>query len=195
MLNNTRSSVRLELRKSVGFIAIPEELLLGLLGYLNSARAPKDKNIVAILERLLDLEKIGADEIDRPLNELNRDLRRYQFRPWVSPHYDANWHTIQWGVIWYSGRPGRDPMQTGEALDTIFDLARAGQLNRLRRCARCRNWLYANPRHQNYCSTKCQQKQYTQSDRFKEQRRAYMRDRYRRLFPKTSKARRRRRRT
>jgi hypothetical protein len=192
MLKKNRHSVLLDQQKSIGFISIPEELLLGLLRYLNDARAPIDKDIVAILDRLLDLERIGPNEIGEPLNELNRDLRRYQFRPWLSPHYDADWHTIRWGVIWYSGHPGRDPMQMGEALDTIFDLARAGQLNRLRRCARCRIWLYAKSRHQNYCSTKCQQKQFTQSDRFKEHRRAYMRDRYRRLFPKTSKARRRR---
>jgi hypothetical protein len=184
MLKKNRHSVLLDLHKSIGFISIPWELLSDLIRFLNNARAPKDKSIVGILERLLNLEKIGPDKIDRPLNELNRDLRRYQFRPWVTPHYDANWHTARWGVIWCSGRPGRDPMQTGEALDTIFDLARAGHLTRLRRCAHCRNWLYARFRHQIFCSTKCQQKDYTETEVFKAQRRQYMRRRYYQQFPR-----------
>lgn len=173
-----RDSVVLDLRKSVGFLSIPGELLSGLVRYLDNARSPKNKNIVDILERLQQLEKIGASDMDQPLEELNRDLKRYQFRPWVLPHYDQNWHTARWGVIWCSGRPGRDPMQAGEALDTIFDLARAGQLSRLRRCAHCTNWLFARSRHQIFCSTKCQQKHYTKTEAFRAHRRQYMRHRY-----------------
>jgi hypothetical protein len=184
MLKRNRRVEVLDLRKSIGFIAIPEELLSELVRYLNNARAVRDKNIVGILERLLDLEKVGPDKIDGPLSELNRDLRRYQFRPWIVPHYDENWHTARWGLNWYSGRPGRDPMHTREALDMIFDLARAGHLSRLRRCAQCRNWLYARFRHQIFCSTKCQQKDYRETEAFKAHRRQYMRRRYYEQFPR-----------
>jgi hypothetical protein len=173
----------LDLRKSVGFIAIPAELLSQLVCYLNNARAAKDKNIVGILERLLDLEKVEAAKIDGPLNELNRDLRRYQFRPLVTPWYDANWHATRWVLHWYSGRPGRKPMATFGALDMIVDLARAGHLSRLRRCNHCRKWLYAKFRHQVFCSQQCQQNNYTETEAFKAHRREYMSRRYHEQFP------------
>jgi hypothetical protein len=182
MLKTNRHSEVLDLRKSVGFIGIPLELLSQLVSYLNSAKAPKDKKIVRVLEQLLALEEIRADKMDGPLNELNRDLSRYLFRPLVSPTYDANWHPTRWLLTWYSGRPGRKPIGKSWPLDRIFDLARAGQLSRLRRCSRCRNWLYAKFRHQSFCSLKCQQKHYTETEAFKAHRRQYMRDRYQQLF-------------
>jgi hypothetical protein len=53
-----------------------------------------------------------------------------------------------------------------------------GELTRLRRCSQCQKWLFARFRHQTFCSTKCQQKNYTQSDAWKAHRRAYMRRYY-----------------
>jgi hypothetical protein len=183
MLEKTHRQ-QLDLRKSVGIIAVPEELLFGLVSYLNKAKAPKDKQIVGLVERLLALEEIDAKKMDRALDELNRYLRRYRFRPLVTPWYDANEHPTRWFVHWYSGRPGRMPIGKFGPLDMIFDLARAGQLNRLRHCNHCRNWLYARSRHQIFCSTRCQQKQFTATEAFKAHRRQYMRDRYRQQFSK-----------
>ena len=182
MLKKKRHSEVLDLRKSVGFIGIPLKLLSQLVSYINSAKAPKDKKIVRVLEQLLALEEIRADKIDGPLNELNRDLSRYLFRPLMSPTYDATWHPTRWLLTWYSGRPGREPIGKFGPLDMIFDLARAGQLSRLRRCSHCRNWLYAKFRHQSFCSLKCQQNHYRETEAFKAHRRQYMRDRYQQLF-------------
>ena len=164
-----------ELRKSVGFITIPEQLLVGLVSYLNNAKEPRDKKIVGVFEQLLALEGIGPKKMDRPLNKLNRDLRRYVFRPLVAPWYDSYWHSTRWVVHWYSGRPGRKPIAKFAPLDMIFDLARAGLLNRLRRCSHCRNWLYAKSKVQIFCSTKCQQRHFTATEAFKAHRREYMR--------------------
>lgn len=177
MLEKTHRQ-QLDPRKSVGIIAVPEELLFGLVSYLNKAKAPKDKKIVGVVERLLALEEIEAKKMDRPLDELNRYLRRYRFRPLLTPWYDANEHPARWFVHWYSGRPGRRPIRKFGPLDMIFDLARAGQLNRLRHCSHCQEWLYARSRHQIFCSTKCQQKHFTATEAFKAHRREYMRRRY-----------------
>jgi hypothetical protein len=173
----------LDLSKSVGFIAIPLELLSQLVCYLNNAKTPRDKKIVGILEQLLTLEEIEPDKMDRPLNALNRDLRRYVFRARVSPWLDADFkHATRWVVHWCSGRPGRKDVATFGALDMIFDLARAGHLKRLRRCDHCGNWLYASSRHQVYCSAKCQQRNYRETPAFKAHRREYMRVRYHQKF-------------
>lgn len=159
-------------------MAIPNELLFGLVSYLNSAKAPRARKIVHTLEQLLALEEIGPDKMDRRLNDLNRELRTYRFRLQLAPWYDKNWHATRWFLYWYSGRPGRKPIASFGPLDMIFELARGGHLSRLRRCSRCRNWLYAGSKHQIFCSTKCQQKNYTTTEAFKAHRREYMRRRY-----------------
>ncbi len=115
-------------------------------------------------------------EIERRKAALNRELARYRFTP-----YAYTTGPNQWTVIWWRERerPERpDVMTEGQALELILNLARSRHLNRLRHCARCERWLYAKFRHQNFCSAKCQQKQYTDTEEFRAHRREYMRDRY-----------------
>jgi hypothetical protein len=119
-------------------------------------------------------------EIERRKAALNRELARYRFTP-----YAYTTGPNRWTVIWWRERerpewPGE--MTEGQALELILNLARYRHLNRLRHCSHCRSWLYAKFRHQNFCSMKCQQKQYTQSDEWKEHRRKYMRNYYRDHF-------------
>lgn len=128
-------------------------------------------------------------EIEKRKSVLNRELARYRFLPFASPHWEGRWLLI-W-QIQLRERKKRKPhrgvmeLDDGTALQMILDLARAGYLNRLRRCSHCRRWLYAKFRHQNFCSTKCQQKHYTQSEEWKAHRREYMR-RYYQITAKSS---------
>lgn len=134
------------------------------------------------------LKRISPEKYQRQLefeqrkSSLNRELARYRFLPYVWPQPAG-----QWVVVWriqsraprkHKVHPGVIQLDDGSALQTILDLARARYLNRLRRCAHCRRWLYAKFRHQNFCSTKCQQRHYTQSEEWKAHRREYMRRYY-----------------
>ena len=123
--------------------------------------------------------------IDEKTHKINETLRGYLFVPRV-------WSTGQrpWGVMWdirpnnprkLKMKDGRLELNDGMALRLILDFAKAGILNRLRRCMHCGNWLYAKFRHQDFCSTKCQQKHYSTSSEWRAKRRDYMR-RYRRRF-------------
>jgi len=200
---------------------VPEAALSALVLYLNNAEAPEEKNIVQILEEMLELEKIEQPiwsesvdplmvirkgravpnpllkkiapekyapqmEVDRRELSINQKLAQYQFVPFASAPVGSR----RWAVTWLirsrmpRRRPGfpLNPMEVddGMACQMILELARAGWLNRLRRCQRCHNWLYAKFRHQTFCSTKCQQKHYAQSEEWKAKRREYMREyRYR----------------
>lgn len=111
---------------------------------------------------------------------VNQQLALNRFLPHVWPSSLGKWI-----VVWqiqsrapkrYRLRPGVLDMDDGSSIQLILDLARAGYLNRLRRCHCCRQWLYARFKHQNYCSTKCQQKHYAQSPDWKAKRRDYMRE-------------------
>jgi hypothetical protein len=62
----------------------------------------------------------------------------------------------------------------------ILELAKQGQIERLRRCDECTKWHFAKFKHQRFCSTECQQKHYKKSPEWKAHRLAYMR-RYRRI--------------
>jgi hypothetical protein len=114
--------------------------------------------------------------------QINWKLSRYRFlprawstgqRPWI-----VNWEVLPNTSRKPKLRDGLFQLNDGMALRMILDFARAGCLNRLRRCLRCLSWLYAKYRHQNFCSTKCQQKHYAISPEWKAKRRDYMR-RYR----------------
>ena len=119
-------------------------------------------------------------EIHNREDSINRQLSRYRFLPHVSPHGSAR----RWRVTWEinSSRAAKDnktdpnqrTLPEGIALQLILDFARAGYLNRLRRCSHCQKWLYAKFRHQAFCSTKCQQTYYTNSDEWRRKRREYM---------------------
>ena len=121
-------------------------------------------------------------EIEKRKSVLNRELSRYRFLPFASPHWGGRWLLI-WQIQPQERKKvrfhrGVMELNDGSALQMILDLARAGYLTRLRRCSHCRRWLYAKFRHQNFCSTKCQQKHYTQSEEWKAHRREYMRHYY-----------------
>lgn len=134
-------------------------------------------------------EKYRAQlELAQRHEALDSKLRKYRFWPSVFPLYDADARIDRWFVRWLCGQPVASPLGEGEALDLVLELARAGYLNRLRRCTQCERWLYAKCRHQNFCSMKCQQKRYTRSEKFRAHRRQYMRDYYRRTYSATRKS-------
>lgn len=64
----------------------------------------------------------------------------------------------------------------------VINLARAGHLDRLRRCVNCRAWLFAKRNTRAvYCSTPCRQKIWRANPENKEKNREYQRDHYERL--------------
>jgi hypothetical protein len=140
-----------------------------------------------------ELEKVAPEKYRRQLDidlrqaALNKELSRYRFIPYACTPTGAN----KWFVTWQrlQEQPNRldEGMTEGRALELILNLARAGNLHRLRHCTHCQLWLYANFRHQEFCSNKCQQKHYTQSEDWKAHRREYMRDYYRNNYARPDK--------
>src|SRR5438105_7285882 len=84
--------------------------------------------------------------IDGLLRSINKKLARYRCWPYALPPHGGTWV-----VIWSPRRPAAGyEMGELQALEDILNLARAGYLNRLRRCVRCQKWLYAKFRHQSF---------------------------------------------
>jgi hypothetical protein len=142
-----------------------------------------------ILKKLAPEKYSKQLDIDERRFRINRELGGYRFLPFVIPPVKiAPWTSKHWTVGWQiqsrtperrkTQSPGEFLLGEGEALQMILDLAKAGLLNRLRRCSRCHKWLYAKFRHQSFCSTICQQKHYAKSEEWRAKRREYMR-RYR----------------
>jgi len=131
------------------------------------------------------LAKIAPEKYKQELaitektHRINATLHKYLFLPRI-------WSTGQrpWVVMWdvrpntpkrTELRAGMLELNDGMALRLILDFAKAGYLNRLRRCLHCKKWLYAKFRHQDFCCTNCQQKHYAKSPEWKAKRRDYMR--------------------
>lgn len=187
-------------------------LLRDLIKYLNETRTARGRKIVEILEKMLELEEmtrpikpeepmIAAVEWERTDPKkyqvhweivkrtaiLEKQLSNYRFTPRAEVAMGGGGQSpSQWSVWWQSNlttKPERSlRMQASEALELILKLTQLGELNRLRHCQHCQKWLFARFRHQTFCSTKCQQKTYTQSSEWKAHRRAYMRGYYQKNF-------------
>jgi len=187
-------------------------LLSDLIKFLNHTKTSRGKRIVMILEKMLELEEMTRPinpeepmlaalewkrtdpkkfqihwEIEKRRAMLERELSKYRFTPHAEVIMGGGGQGPSQWAAWWKGDLGARPekylsMVASEALELILKLTEVGDLTRLRRCAQCQKWLYARFRHQTFCSTKCQQKNYTQTEEWKEHRRRYMRNRYRQLF-------------
>ena len=180
-----------------------------LANFLNETRTKSGKRIIHILEQMLELEVVTgaikgivwADlslkksdpkrfnllwEIEKKNAYLKRELERYRFIPCAEVIVGGGGvGASEWGAYWRWSSKNYEKhlrMTAGEALQVMLKLTQIGYLNRLRHCAHCGKWLYARFRHQSFCSVKCQQKQYTQSEEWKTHRRAYMRQYYQKNF-------------
>lgn len=152
----------------------------GLLLYLDKAEKMQYSSVLTILTLMLEVQSLEnrqtVFDIERKQSLLARELSKYRFVPYLSPTGAGAW-TMEWQVV----RVGRQSSSRIEtiALQLILSYATAGDLNRFRKCSDCSRWMYAKFRHQVFCSTKCQQRNYGKSEEWKLHRRNYMR-KYRR---------------
>jgi hypothetical protein len=190
----------------------PITVLGDLIKFLNQTRTLRGKRIVLILEKMLELEQMTRPippeepmiaavewertdpekyklhwEIEKRMAQLGRELSKYRFIPRAEVLMGGGAKGPSVWAAWWKGDVGLNRekhlrMIASEALELILKLTQAGDLTRLRRCIRCHEWLFARIRHQTFCSTKCQQKNYTQSGTWKAHRRAYMRRYYQKNF-------------
>ncbi len=186
-------------------------LISDLIEFLNKTATRPGKKIVTILEMMLEIEMMTRPikpeepmiaavewektdpskfelhwEIERRGALLEKELSRYRFTPRAAVVMGGGGKGPSVWAAWWKGddsrRQERLRMTATEALELILKLTQTGDLTRLRKCNQCQKWLFARFRHQNFCSQKCQQKSYTQSDAWKTHRRAYMRRYYQRNF-------------
>jgi hypothetical protein len=116
-------------------------------------------------------------EIETRRAFIDRELARQSFIPRVWRSSLGQWY-VRWDTKSKGWRRVRRTagntfvMTKGGAIQTILTIATAGQL---RQCERCSRWMYVNFKHQHFCSTKCQQRDYADSPRWRKKRREYMR--------------------
>ena len=186
-------------------------LISDLIEFLNKAKTRPGKKIVMILEMMLEIEEMTRPirpeepmiaavaweksdpdkyklhwEIEKRRALLERELSRYRFSPRAEVVMGGGGKGPSVWAAWWKGDDSKREVglrMTGpEALELLLKLTQTGDLTRLRRCGQCYKWLFARFRHQTFCSTQCQQKNYTQSDAWKAHRRAYMHRYYQKNF-------------
>lgn len=188
-------------------LTVSATLFNDLRRFLNGTRTSEGRRVVQILQGMLELERLSSpvsgmvlpamslartdperfktlSEIQDKNAVLSRELAKFKFVPSADVMVGGGGGPSEWSALWrWSNKKFEKHlrMDAGEALQMILKLTQIGYLTRLRHCAQCQKWLYARFRHQVFCSTSCQQKNYTKSEQFKAHRRRYMRDRYQRL--------------
>jgi hypothetical protein len=165
-------------------------LISDLIEFLNKTATRPGKKIVMIVA--VEWEKTDPNkyklhwEIEKRRALLERELSRYRFTPRAEVAMGGGGKGPSVWAAWWKGNDSRREeglrFVAPEALELILKLTQTGDLTRLRQCNQCQKWLFARFRHQTFCSTQCQQRNYTQSDTWKAHRRAYMRRYYQKNF-------------
>jgi hypothetical protein len=84
-----------------------------------------------------------------------------------------------WGKEWEISDAvcGRRPPGESVAAHSLIELAKRGLLDRIHQCD-CGKWYFARFAHQRSCSATCRRRVYEKTEKFKAQRRKYMRKYY-----------------
>ena len=96
---------------------------------------------------------------------INQKLKRYKVYPVLFMQIEEALI-----VTWESAN------RAATMVDLIVRLAQAGYVLRVRRCKECEKWFFARFNHQLFCSQKCRQKDFRQSEKGKQRRADYMRN-------------------
>jgi hypothetical protein len=119
------------------------------------------------------------DKAFRAFGEFQTNLMRFRFRPFVRFYTGSKWE-----FAWECRRGNSKWVHTGDphteaaALLNLLRLAETKELPRVRKC-HCGRWFLARKSDQEFCSTRCRQKAFSATGKFKQRRRAYMRNYYR----------------
>jgi hypothetical protein len=111
--------------------------------------------------------------------EVNRRLANYRVVPAIGTYlgygrWDTVWRPAGKQVNRASSFSGR--VREAEAAAMVFSLFRAGSIGRLRECAQCSQWFFARAGQEKFCTTQCQKKRYTSTERWRAHRAEYMRE-------------------
>ena len=169
-------------------------LLQGLNGRLLARRAPavsdailpRDAAAIKRIELFLIALQVGALQSDSDSLGLSREALglkpRTEFLKWANSDLKRY---LQFPVIFTDPESGRitskmehssgDEWENG-AVDAILWLLKEDQLSRIKQCSCCQKWFYSLKDDQRFCNTACRQKDHSQGEAFKEQRKTYMRD-------------------
>lgn len=133
------------------------------------------KRTISLVERLGELranaiKKLPVDEAE--ITAVNDSLQKYPWvlRVFVSPDQ---------GKLGFLKFPAPGTEAEGQTwLRMVVQLMEAGLLDRLRRCAHCGIWFYANRPKGKFHSTACRQVYFRSTAEYREQNREYQRKYY-----------------
>jgi hypothetical protein len=159
--------------------------------------AESQKRIVELLNAVKDVLatdlSIYESSLVIPLN-IPRLTRPYASYPTVVFNAEGKrWATVQQPISTYrypwdtfdsserdiADHPYKAKYPYGEvkAAHAIFELAEVGVLDRIRQCE-CGSWFFARTTGQISCSSRCRQKRYESTEKFKKKRCEYLKKRY-----------------
>ena len=162
---------------------------------LTSNPEHRDEYFAPPLPKTLD-PSLAAEYQDyfRLLYFVNKEVGKYV----VTRYFPSGAGPFGWNNLWKHPQPSKEvsPSKSWqcEAVDVVLELARRGDLSKLRQCSMCERWFYANAKHQSFCTANCRVRRFAKSPEVKQKRRRYMARYRQQLRLRAVKARSRRRR-
>jgi hypothetical protein len=106
--------------------------------------------------------------------KLNKTLAKFVYAPHIDLHEFPGGDQVSWILATKHSPTAILSVQ----VRCVLQLIEQGAILKIRRCQQCTKWYFAHVPQQEFCSTSCRRKHQSGSEKFKEERRKYMRDRY-----------------
>ncbi len=155
-----------------------------LAGWLNSENSwgsseeSKQRTLAFILQltALRENARKGVKLEEKEKDSINAALKRY---PWVLQLQGVTSAAVPAFVL-CEAYESADEAQTYAKM--AIDLTRANLITRLRKCAHCQLWFFAERPEGEYCSRKCYRARYRTTEKFKALNRKHQRQFYQRHY-------------
>ena len=152
-----------------------------VIKWLNSKTKPAHDSIEMLVQLNAQLTEpdlaqdllSGTNAAQKINSEVHKLVSRSKLAVAPSLHAaTAQGWEITWGIV------GNMPPDKGLAFINLLHLAEKGVLASVKRCAwrECRCWFFARFLHQEFCSTRCQQRAAHSTQTWKDMRKRYMKD-------------------
>jgi hypothetical protein len=105
---------------------------------------------------------------------LNDTLAAFKYAPQIDLHEIFDGERVSWSLVTEESSIALFSVQ----VRCVLQLIEQGAILKIRRCQQCTKWYFAHFPHQEFCSTSCRRKHQSGSEKFKAERRKYMRDYY-----------------
>jgi len=138
------------------------------------------QTLVLSLKRVRKISSLKRSQFPDPLvlelDQINKFLGRFTAKPFLDIQH---WGSQPWSLTWARPRSKSHPFLQINLLLWAIEMGESGRIDSLKQCRNCGRWLWAKPKHQQFCPrSNCRDHFHQTNDADKKRRREWKRANY-----------------